>query len=857
MVQNKWMPDPDQLERIKGELEARHEGEEINYSSCSQNGCFEACVLRTHVKDGKVTAIETDDSLHVGYGREDEYADPEDFRRGLYQRRACTRGRGWRCDNESPSRITYPMKRVGPKPSRDFERISWDEALDIVAKNYLEIREKYGPMSVYADGNMGMSYDYLSMHMPGGAIGAWACDSYEPLSTADELMYGMSQNFDEVAANTLTAQPENQTFLDTECIILWGFDPAINYPENIYYMILAKERGIPVITIDPRYTWSAEVLSTQHIFIRPGTDLAMIIAMCYVMFEEDLVDHEFVDKWVEPVGLEKWRAYVMGTEPDVNEEPKTPEWAEGICGVPAETIRELTRLYASKRPTFMRIVWAAARQHYGKQVAMGFNCLVALGGNLGKNGCAGTSCSFGSKFQTRIPYPAAFYGDQFGQYGFQVNMEAEMWHRAIVLREELEAGKITEEYYKSQVGCPPTKEAPNIHMLLFINVSRNAVCGWYDSNLRIEALKKLDFFVFAHWNFKAPSVAYADVILPLTHPFLEGGVRQATSTIHSGFMTAIAGGCQNFFVQGGGGAKPPEECGYMEWIMHELAKRCGVGDKMFPRVEGHRTHEELFELNKQVCKEAYEYWITDESPMGGKNLDVPRSWEELQKMPVVQIPEDDYNVFMKDNIANDTPLKTKSGKIEFYSELIATSDLTKLVIPKGQMCLGGSGHMPPMGIYRHTPEGMLSPKTNDYPLYMVTPHSFYRQHTAQDENRWFRDEYRASIWISVVDAKARGIKDGDMVHVFNPVGQAIMPAYVTSRMTPGVCCLPFGRWYEPSGVKTETMPDGIDMRGNCNFFIETDFHDDVLGALLSNALCEIEPANAVLEQEKLHVIEKS
>jgi anaerobic dimethyl sulfoxide reductase subunit A len=139
---------------------------------------------------------------------------------------------------------------------------------------------------------------------------------------------------------------EAVTFFDSKLIILWGVDVFLNYPENAYYLLLAKERGIPLIVIEPRYTWTAHH-ADQWIPIRPGTDQPMMEAMAYVMFTEDLINQEFVDKWVEPYGLHRWKEYLLGNEDGV---PKTPEWAEKICGVPAETIAELARLYG-KQPS--------------------------------------------------------------------------------------------------------------------------------------------------------------------------------------------------------------------------------------------------------------------------------------------------------------------------------------------------------------------------------------------------------------------------------------------------------------------------------------------------------------------------
>jgi anaerobic dimethyl sulfoxide reductase subunit A len=122
---------------------------------------------------------------------------------------------------------------------------------------------------------------------------------------------------------------------------------------------------------------------------------------------------------------------------------------------------------------------------------------------------------------------------------------------------------------------------------------------------------------------------------------------------------------------------------------------------------------------------------------------------------------------------------------------------------------------------------------------MITPHAFYRQHFAQDENPWFRDEYRMDVWISAADAAQRGIKDGDMVLAHNGVGQCLVPAYVTSRLTPGIACMIFGRNYDPSHLKTDIMPEGIDRAGSCNFLIPSEDYDHRRGILLCAGMIEI------------------
>jgi len=128
----------------------------------------------------------------------------------------------------------------------------------------------------------------------------------------------------------------------------------------------------------------------------------------------------------------------------------------------------------------------------------------------------------------------------------------------------------------------------------------------------------------------------------------------------------------------------------------------------------------------------------------------------------------------------------------------------------------------------------------------VVPCLYTAGFNPHDENVWFRDEYRGSVWISVPDAKARHIKDNDLVMVHNDTGQCVLPAYVTSRLTPGVCCMIFGRNYEPSAVKTDLMPDGVDRAGSCNILINDDHFDARRGILFTNSLVEIEKADRAL-----------
>jgi len=135
-----------------------------------------------------------------------------------------------------------------------------------------------------------------------------------------------------------------------------------------------------------------------------------------------------------------------------------------------------------------------------------------------------------------------------------------------------------------------------------------------------------------------------------------------------------------------------------------------------------------------------------------------------------------------------------------------------------------------------------SKDTEKYPLLMSSPHGFYRMHSFLHNNPMLRgDCYRHAVWMSVADAKARGIKDDDLVTVYNDIGEMIIPAYVTSRVVPGTVAVHHGGWYRPSEEKSELMPDGIDRGGAPNLLChDEDLPDTIVEMLPCKGLVQIE-----------------
>jgi anaerobic dimethyl sulfoxide reductase subunit A len=186
---------------------------------------------------------------------------------------------------------------------------------------------------------------------------------------------------------------------------MWGWAPGDGHfgTGSLEYVKWAKRHGTRVVCVDPRVTRSSLQVADEHIRIRPSTDAAMLIAMAYVIVSEGLHDQAFCDRMVLgfdedhlPAGAPRgasYRSYLLGLADGVR---KTPEWAEPITGVPAETLRHLARQFATQKPAALQCGFAPGRTRYGEQFHRAAYALAALTGNVGIPG-GNSGCSCGAK----------------------------------------------------------------------------------------------------------------------------------------------------------------------------------------------------------------------------------------------------------------------------------------------------------------------------------------------------------------------------------------------------------------------------------------------------------------------------
>ena len=815
-------------------LKERHTDEKVTYACCAANGCWDAnCILRVRSKGGKVTAIEPDDSINRGIAREDAYIGDRKVDEGMVQMRPCVMGHSWKAELYAEDRITKPMKRVGGRGHGNghFEEISWEEAIDTISGKLRETVARFGKASIL---HTHLTFFEISgfplwPYME-GPVASWSDHSTSGNNAGEVAHIGYS-----TVRNVFQGQPgslvgyEAPDLFNSKLIIMWGWDPLVGWHGAVpYYLKLAKERGAKVICIDPRYTLSAEVLSDQWIPIRPGTDLAMMLAMTQVILSEDLTDKKFCEQWVEQEGLAKYKNYVMGGE---DGEAKTPEWAEKICGVPAQTIRELARLYARSGPVHLQAHYSISKRHYGDYANSAAILLQAITGNLAiPGGCQTGSCLVTAGHMPSAPDGFAEFQKAPPEHFPKPVMVLNKLAEAVLLRDDLESGKITEQDYRHAIGCPDGSPTPNIQFVFFGNNWLNTL---HDTNKRLKAAEKLHFTCGYGWRKGSPTVEYLDIVLPA--PIFQF---ESTDPYHLNMQRFRMGpgGMNNYMFYTTKSVNPPEGVRPIEWFWTQVANKLGFGEKYNPLLKDTPWDKWDEEVEKLYAK-AYEKWRKDEdgrlAAAGIKDLP---AWEDFLKNPVVRVPIDTPFHAFKNTIGTGKDVfLTPSGKVEPYSNFIATRDISRL----------WGGKMDPMPrwkpTYMHEPphDSFFSPRTRDYPLSMVTPVSLYRQLSAHDRNELLRDCYSHRVWLNPADAKSRDILDNDEVMVYNDRGQAIMRAYVTSKIMPGTTAIHFGGWFTPNDIKTETSPYGIDTRGNCNLFIPDQHLPHAVNSILTAGLVEV------------------
>jgi anaerobic selenocysteine-containing dehydrogenase len=327
--------------------------------------CHGGCGALLHVADGKLVRIEGDPESPLNAGR------------------LCPKGVASVETVYHPDRLRHPLKRAGERGAGQWERVSWDRALDEIAARLLEIRRTEGAERIALGTGTGRHHFHFVPRLA-NAIGTpnWC----EP-GTAQCFLPRIN-----VSVMTFGDLPVCDYFgeVSPECILVWGHNPLSSGPDGeLGFLLRDALRSQPeLIVVDPRQTRLAK-RATLWLQLRPGSDDALALAMLHTIIAEGLYDEEFVADWTVGFGglCERVARY-------------TPEWAEPITWVPAGQIREAARLFARTRPAALE--WGCAIEQTPNciQTVRAVALLPAITGNLDVPG----GCVFGMHALGMFPH---------------------------------------------------------------------------------------------------------------------------------------------------------------------------------------------------------------------------------------------------------------------------------------------------------------------------------------------------------------------------------------------------------------------------------------------------------------------
>lgn len=435
-------------------------------SSCD---CGSKCKMLATVCEGCLLQIEPD-----------SYQTPLRFA-------GCPRGRSYGRTYLTSKRLRYPMERIGKRGDGKFRRISWEEAAEKIAFATTLSREKYGPGSRFVINAAGVCgavrgdrFMKNLLALDGGYL-----DYYNYYSAAcavyiNPYIYGK-----------VRAGNHESTYLDSKLIIMWGFNPATcHYGLNTKdYFMRAKEKGAKIIVIDPRMSDTVMTMADRWIPIRPSSDTALIDAMAYTIWHENLHDQDFMDKFC--IGFDEEHM------PDGI--PKTPAWAEKITGIPAETIKELAIEYAAAKPAALLPGFAPQRTMVGEQACRGFVALACMTGNVGISG-GSTGVPF-LKEGHEAPGMSLLDNPYLGK------IPVFQWTRAIDRPETIEPK------YRGLKGVPRLDSGIKVLYSLASGIVINQHSNIKDTERILKSPDKLDYLVLSDL-FMTPSAKFADILLP-------------------------------------------------------------------------------------------------------------------------------------------------------------------------------------------------------------------------------------------------------------------------------------------------------------------------------------------------------
>ncbi|MCI6988806.1 MAG: molybdopterin guanine dinucleotide-containing S/N-oxide reductase [Campylobacter sp.] len=690
-------------------------------------------------------------------------------------------------------RKSYLENPDSPKPelrgTEEFVKVKYEDAIKLVANELKKTRKAKGNQSVFAGsygwkstGNVHNSRILLHrfMNLSGGFVGSLgdystgASQIIMPHVTGSIEVYEQQTSWGVILENT-------------EVVVLWGVNPystlkiawTANEEMCNKYLNDLKNSGKEIYIIDPRLSETGKFFGDKAKWIAPipNTDVAMMLAMMHHLLTTENYDKDFLENYT--VGFDKMSEYLLGKEDGVVKDAK---WASAICGIDEKTITNLAEVCKNKRSFFMS-GWGMQRAHHGEQPHW---ALVTLASMIGQIGLPGGGFSLGHHYSGAgvatakggviggVSSGGVGNFDENGKFlgllstGAKNNGTGQSW-LIKATKYAFPVARIADALLnpgKKIDHNGSTITYPDIDFIYW--VGGNPFVHHQDTNRLVKAFREPRTVVVnePYWT---PTAKMADIVLPTTTQYERNDItmvgdysntyiapmKQVVAKqndarddyqIFSDLCKAYADGMVEVYTDGG-----KDEFDWIEQFYEGARKQVlanpDLGIEMKP-------FKEWWDENK----------VVEFSPT-------------MESMEYVKFAD-----FIEDPILN--ALGTPSGLIEIYSETIAKMNYDD--------CKAHPTWFEPIE--------WLGMKDKPAKFALISPHPDGRLHSQLSQTS-LRDTYavnnREPLHIHPDDAKEIGIKDGDIIRVFNARGQILAGVVIDSGIRKGVVALSEGAWYDP------------------------------------------------------------
>ncbi len=664
-----------------------------------------------------------------------------------------------------PCRIGQPMVRQGfldggnrdRRGNDSFVAVTWDKALDLVARELEKVRRVHGNEAIFAG-----SYGWASagrfhhaqsqlrrfMNMFGGSTTSKDTYSYAAGQVILPHVVGDMQKL-------LLEHSSWQGIAERKSLVVaFGGIALRNAQVNSGGVAMhthkrdmhhAVEASAEIVNVNPSAEDLAGETVSEWLPIKPNTDLALMLAMAHTLVSENLHDQWFIDRYC--TGFERFLPYLTG---ETDGQPKDAAWAEAITGLAKDDITALTRRMAA-RPTTISVSWSLTRQQNGEQIYWMAVVLAAMLGGIGRKGegfalgIAATN-SVGSQ---RSPMALASLPTGTNP-----------------VRSFIPVARISDMLLNPGVSFRYnglSLRYPDIRLVYW--VGGNPFHHHQDLNRLRRAWQKVETVIVhePHWT---PLARHADIVLPATLSAERNDLTGSPRDTHLFATEAVS--------------PPFEQARNDHDIFAELASRLAPADGSEDNFKNAFT-----EGRDEAAWLRHLYDMT--RSRSNSRPDIP-DYETFIKNKTLSFDVPSEAMVMLKDFRDDPdkhPLTTPSGRIEIFSKAIAAFDLD-----------GMPGHP----VWRAPQEWLGSKAATNFPLHLVTHQPARRLHSQLDQSRYSRGgkmHGREPCMLNTADAEIRGIADGDLIRVFNGRGSCISAAKLSDNVLPGVAMMATGAWYDP------------------------------------------------------------